>query len=507
MNNLPELLRRAAAANPGAPFGTFRQHDRLDRMVGRAQAIAAEFRRAGLRRGQRVAVIGLNSASYLLTWLAGQELGLQLALVNPGYPDEFLGQMLDDLTPVALFWVGREPAKLSERHVLQLDLTGAWEGRMVQLSEAAIPPDQDTSDTSGLDSRAQDIAAYLHTSGTSGNPKFCALSHEYFLRLGRYFADVMAFSSRDVVHNPLPLFHINPMGNGVIGALTGASGFLSSDVFSPTEFWPHVKQNSVTALILHIPPANLLLEKTTPEDARGHSVRIGFACPPAFLSRFNVSVGVGGYGSTEAGGFCHSCKFRADDEHFPPEGATHLAGQARYDLDWSLADDGEIRVREKTPRVLFSGYAKSQQIDPHREADGWFRTGDRGRLDAFGNLIFIERMSDSIRVNAEYIPIDMVEERLRTASSLGEFALWRIDSPSRGHEAVVYTTSRQLDLDQIYAAVCDLPRYMRPVQVFEIQAIPRDAGVGKVQRRRLGEQAVLAAHDLRSHARARVSKT
>ena len=207
------------------------------------------------------------------------------------------------------------------------------------LSHAAGPEDQEGS---GLDCGTDDIAAYLHTSGTSGNPKFCALSHEYFLRLGRYFADVMSFSSRDVVHNPLPLFHINPMGNGLVGALSGPSGFLSSDTFSASEFWPQVKENGVTALILHIPPANLLLEKTTAEQAQGHSIRIGFACPPAFLDRFDVSVGVGGYGSTEAGGFCHSWKFRPGDLDVPAEGATHLAGQPRYDIDWSLADDGEI---------------------------------------------------------------------------------------------------------------------------------------------------------------------
>ena len=137
MNNLAELLSTAATTNPAAPFGTFRQHDRLDRVVLRAQAVAAEFRREGLGRGQRVAVIGRNCASYIVAWLAGQELGLQLALVNPGYPDEFLDRMLDDLMPTALLWIGREPKSLSERPILHLDLTNAWEGQVVRLEFGA----------------------------------------------------------------------------------------------------------------------------------------------------------------------------------------------------------------------------------------------------------------------------------------------------------------------------------------------------------------------------------
>ena len=155
--------------------------------------------------------------------------------------------------------------------------------------------------------------------------------------------------------------------------------------------------------------------------------------------------------------------------------------------------------------MLFSGYAKDQKIDPHRDAEGWFRTGDRGRTDAFGNLIFIERMSKLIRVNAEYVPMDLVEERLRAAPSLEDFALWRIDSASRGHEAVIYTSSRQLDLEQVRAAFAELPRYMHPVQIIEIEAIPRDAGVGKVQRRRLAEQTVRAIHELRARPPSPVS--
>lgn len=499
VSNIAQLIAAAARTNPGAAFGTFQQHDSLERVLDRAHGIADGLRSAGLKRGDIAAVIGSNCAAYLVTFLAAQLLGVQTALINPAYPDEFLGDMLDDLMPGALIWIARAPGSLAGRNLLQIDATGAWEGQVVTLqdrpangagSAAAVLPAG-----SGADCTEADIAAYVHTSGTTGNPKFCALSHGYLLRLGRYFADTLSLSRHDVVVNPLPLFHINPIGNSVIGALTASAAFLSAEKFSVAEFWPQVKQHRASVLVLHGPPASMLKTRTTREDARGHGVRIGFFCDPAFLAQFDIPIGVGGYGSTEAGGYCHSWTFRAGDQDLPPEGAMHLSGQPRPDLECRLEDD-QILVRGKHPQVLFSGYAKGGKIDPHLDAEGWFHTGDRGRFDRDGNLIFIERSSESIRVNAEYVPIDFVEERLRRAVSLKEFALWRVDSASRGHEAVVYTTAPDADLDEVRRAVADLPRYMHPTQVICIETIPRDVGVGKVQRRLLGAQAVLHATPL-----------
>lgn len=493
MNNLAQLIISAAQKNPSAPFGTFQQSDRLDKVLERTTQIAESLRSNGLQRGDIVAIIGTNCASYIVTWMAAQLLGIQTALINPAYPDEFLETMLDDIAPRALLWVSRSPGAVIHRPMCQMDASRAWLGDLTTLTENSR---EVAESGSGSDCYYDEIAAYLHTSGTSGNPKFCALSHGYFLRLGRYFADTMSFTRHDVVFNPLPLFHINPIGNGVVGAFTGKAGFLSTEKFLAAEFWPMVKQHNVTALILHGPPVNLLKAKTSADEAQGHRVRIGFACDPGFLDEFSVPLGVGGYGSTEAGGFCHSWKFRPEDTDPPPEGASHLAGQPRHDLDWFLAEDGEILVRGKAPQVLFSGYAKSGRIVSALDQDGWFRTGDRGRLDAYGNLIFIERMSESIRVNAEYVPIDFVEERLRRVSSLKEFALWRVDSPTRGHEAVIYTVSPDVNVDDVRAAFVDLPRYMQPTKIIRIEAIPRDTGVGKVQRRLLGEQTVLAVKSL-----------
>ncbi len=485
MSNVAQLIGAAIRDHPAARFGTFQQSDTLQATFDRARAIADQFKIAGLGRDTVLAVIGTNCASYIVTWMAAQSLGIQTAQINPSYPDEFLAQMIVDLEPDAIVWIARAPGQFLDCALPQFDASGAWDGKLLRLQDGDL---EIAASSSGEDARPDEIAAYLHTSGTSGNPKFCALSHGYFLKLGRYVSDVMGFTRLDVVVNPLPLFHINPIGNGVVGALTGRSGFLSTERFVAADFWGQVKDHGATALILHGPPANLLRSKTTSHEAEGHKVRVGFSCDPSFLAQFDIPIGIGGYGSTEAGGYCHSWTFRPGDDSLPPEGALHQSGQPRYDMDFKLSDDGEILVRGKAPQVLFSGYRRGGVVEDALNAEGWFQTGDRGRLDVFGNLIFIERMSESIRVNAEYVPIDFVEERLRQAASLMDFALWRIASASKGHEAVVYTSAPDADPDDVRSVVADLPRYMRPTQLIRIAAIPRDAGVGKIQRRLLDSQ-------------------
>lgn len=488
MNNIAQLITSAATAVPHAAFGTFQQQDRLERVVERARTVAGALAQTGLVRGDVVAVVGHNSGSYLVTWMATQFAGLQAALINPAYPDELLGTMLDDLAPRGILWVGRDAGTLIEREETQIDMMPAWKG---EISVLRTDGHRGANSGFGLECEPAEISAYIHTSGTTGRPKFCALSHGYFLRLGRYFADTLCLSRYDTVCAPLPLFHINPVGYGVVGALTAHSALLSSDKFSAAEFWPQVKQHGVTALVLHAPPANLLKAKTTQEDAKGHQVRIGFLCDPAFLQQFDVPIGIGPYGSTEAGGLCHSTHLRADEKELPVEGATHLAGRPRPDIEHRIAEDGEIWVRGKHPLTLFSGYAKGGKIVPQTDENGWFATGDRGRLDQYGNLVFVERISESIRVNGEYVPIDFVESRLKEAKSLGEFALWRTDSPSRGHDVVLYTTSPDADINEIRTAVADLPKYMHPGQLTRISQLPRDPGVGKIQRGLLNEQARL----------------
>jgi len=491
--NLAQLIESAASRSPNAQFGVDQCYRPLAEALEVAKKLAVRYGSLGLNRGDCIAFIGPTTEHYLICWLGAQMRGLQTALINPYYPEELIREMLADLRPRAALTFDASTLT-EEADWLRLDGSRAWQGeigctsgeRRTVASEAL----------SGTDCDEAEIACFMHTSGTSGRPKFCALSHAYFLRLGRFIADSLGYVKGDVVYAPMPMFHINPLGYGVVAALTANAGVVGAQRFKAEEFWDTVKRINATAVILHATPTKLLLRNATKEQSAGHQVRVAYFAGPDFLDKFDVPLGMSAYGSTEAGGLCHLWLNRVGDDPLAEEGALHYAGRARFDVEAKISDAGEILVRGSSSNTLFSGYLRNGSLDPSVDEDGWFHTGDRGRLDVHGNLVFIERASESIRVNGEYVPIEYVEKRLETALGNTEFAIGARPDPISGQRVVLFVAESEFDTDRLCTEIAALPKLMQPVQIRVIRALPRDTGVNKVQRRRLDDEVVLREIDL-----------
>jgi carnitine-CoA ligase len=493
--NLAQLITGAVRRSPQARFGTDMASLPLVEALPLAQGLARRIGASGLRRGSTVAFIGATSEHYLILWMAAQLVGLRTALINPHYPQELLRDMLLDLRPDAVATFDSQFIAPTDDAWRQIDASRAWAGELAISGEATPHGDGDPADW-GLACEGGDIASFMHTSGTSGRPKFCAQSHTYFIRLGRFIADSMGYTWRDVVFAPMPMFHINPLGYGVVAGLTAGASVYGTQRFSAAEFWPTVKRIGATAAVLHGTPLKLLLKDTTQADSAGHVLRCVFFASEEFVRRFDVPMGITLYGSTEAGGLCHLWQLRPGDVEPVHEGPTQYAGRARFDVEAMVSDEGEILVRQRSAHTLFSGYLRDGALDPAVDDQGWFHTGDRGRLDQYGNLVFIERLSEAIRVNGEYVPIDYVERKLETEAGLSEFALWSRPDDISGQRVVLFVTDPAFNLARTQAVIATLPKIMRPVEILRIAALPRDTGVNKVQRRRLPGEAVLARHAL-----------
>lgn len=494
MKNLAELIVDRRDRRPDARFGVAGDPLTLADAMTSATESVGRLATAGVAAGSRVAVIGHTSNSYLLTWMSLVLAGAEAALVNPTYPSELLRAMLADLEPDSVVWVGRPPEPQTAPDATHIDTTRVDKGIVTaggELVDGGAP-----GRIPGLERHAFDVAGYMHTSGTTGTPKFCEQTHEYFIRLGLFIADSMCLTRTDTVFAPLPMFHINPLGYGVIGGFTGMSDVLALERFSARHFWPLVKDMGATVLILHAPPVEILKRSTSSEDAEGHRVTRVFFADADFLDRFRIPLGFSAYGSTEAGGLCHIWAWRQGEHPDLSEGMSRYGGRSRHEVEWKVDADGEILVRADRPGVLFSGYRRRSELVEPLDDDGWFPTGDLGRVDDNGNLVFIERRSESIRVKGEYVPIGYVEQRFASIDALEDVAIWRRKSELVDDEIVLYVVCGPVPTDQIRAISDDLPIFMRPAAVARLEQIPRDRGVGKVRRRLLDDSLALEMIEL-----------
>jgi crotonobetaine/carnitine-CoA ligase len=193
----------------------------------------------------------------------------------------------------------------------------------------------------------------------------------------------------------------------------------------------------------------------------------------------------------------HFWSWRRGDGCPHPEGRACYAGLPRPDMEWDLAADGEILIRGREPGVISSGYQTAGGLLPLIGDDGWFHTGDAGRRDEAGRLIFVERLAESIRVKGEYVPMAYVEGLLAGIEGLEEVALWRRAGELVDHEVVLYAVAGgPLPRDQLRQQIGTLPPFMRPAAVLRIRSLPRTAGVGKVSRRELEGMEMLEVFDL-----------
>ncbi len=481
-----------------------------------ADAIAARYRSAGIGAGHRVALLLENRPAYFLHWFALNALGASVVPVNPDSRVAEVAYLLAHSE--AVLAVGL-PSRIDDLRAAARDAGGGIVVAGHEDAEAGIARLPRPAEPGVPDRKAE--CALMYTSGTTGKPKGCLLSNDYFLRMGLRYLDrrgyVQLEPGRSRVLTPLPMFHMNAMAGSTMGMVMSASCLIQLDRFHPRSFWQDVAATRATGIhCLGVMPAMLLGLPVVPEE-RQHQVRYGTAAAvdakhhAAFEARFGFPL-IEGWARTETGA---GAAIGADAE--PRHLGTRCFGKAPPEIEVRFVDeqgndvpDGEpgemlVRRRGADPRLgFFSGYLKDDAAAHAGWAGGWWHTGDVACRWPDGTLHFVDRRKNVIRRSGENISALEVEEALRAHPAVAHVAVTAVPDDIRGEEVMACVVPSGKGDAAIARTLFDwaderLAYFKAPGWIAFVRELPVTA-TQKVQRGALREQAAGLrgdAHDLR----------
>jgi crotonobetaine/carnitine-CoA ligase len=511
-------FEQKAGLQPDAPYILFEDqcfsYGQTEVQTNRAANL---FRRLGLGKDDKCALVMNNAPEFLFTFFGMAKLGGVTACVNRHLRGEGLRYLIDQSdakaavldADLAEYFSGIEAELPKLERVLWYPHVP--EGRKGDLSLVDALAASDSSPPPKADIPGGAPMGLLHTGGTTGLPKWCILSHAYYMEIGQRMADFMALTRRDVLYNPLNLFHVNPQGYFVMGGIAAGAAIAFPRRFSASRFWRQVEQHRPTCCILHKGVVDILKQRPDEEGPKQHRVRVGYRLDAEFMERFNIPMSVNGYGSTEAGGLTNLNRYRlpltAEEK-----AQAHLSsntGLPRDDMEIRIGDDqdrvmppnetGEILVRPKVPHVIFDGYYNQPQMTAEAFKGLWFHTGDMGFIDQDGKLNFVQRKAESIQVRGEWIFVDEVESVIRSHEAVRECAVVgvELEDGSAAVKAVVEPVegARPEPVEIIRHCEGRLAYFMIPRFVELVSEMPRTQAGLRIPKVELSKNGVAQAWD------------
>ncbi len=457
-------------------------------MVGRA---AQALRAAGLQPGDRLAVQVAKSPEALALYGAALALGSVFLPLNTGYTASEIDYFIGNATPKVLIC---DPAKaaglqsLTDRHGARLLTLDAAGGGSLAVAMAGMAGRIDP-----VDREPDDLAAILYTSGTTGRSKGAMLTHRNLLSNAEVLAKLWRFTDQDVLLHALPIFHTHGLFVASnVSLLTGAAmiflpAFDPATVLArlpqatammgvPTFYTrllaaPGFTRDLVAHMRLFVSGSAPLLAETHREfeDRTGHRILERYGMTETNMNTSNPYDGERRAGTV---GFA-----------LPGVELRIMAGG----VEVARGEVGGIAVRG--PNV-FAGYW--QMPEKTREdlgEDGWFLTGDLGRLDRDGYVQIVGRAKDLVITGGYNVYPKEIELLLDAVPGVAESAVIGLRHPEFG-EAVfaVLVGAPTLDAAAVLAAIApDLARFKQPKAAVVVADLPRNA-MGKVQKNLLRDQ-------------------
>jgi crotonobetaine/carnitine-CoA ligase len=454
--------------------------------VDRALRVSRGLQDLGLRKGSVVVLLGEPSTAWAVTFAAVLLAGGMPAPLSPRSPRvEFERVMSKSGASIAVVSADSPAYAPQDPGPARLILTFEKAGRLLPSVEDMyeLPP---ASPVRGLET---DPGVILHTSGTTGNPKFAVHTHRSHLELLRRWTQA-TMTADDTVLSFLPLNHQGGLLLSWFSAYFVDASYYHLNRFSLKGFWDAVRTYGITWTGLMDPVPAYLLSAEPSADDRNHSLRFvtGSRKPsemPELERRFGIRQ-ARPYGSTETTIVAFSGDLdRPEVQSLTPEQAAACAGPAMPDWHFRIVQDDGIEAPtavtgalEVSGPSLFSSYLNDPEATRRAfTEDGWYKTGDRAYVNEHGELFFVERAGNSIRRSGEFVSAAEVEATLLEHPEISEACVLAVPDELRGNEVracVVRAPGSSLTAQQVFDyCLASLTKFKVPRYVDFWEQLPR----------------------------------
>ena len=454
------------------------------------------MRERGVVPGDRIAVQVEKSPRALVLYLACLRAGAAYLPLNPAYPERELDYFLGDAEPrlvVARSESGNGVAGLCGRHGIgePLTLGAGGDGTLVEESRS-MPERFDT-----VAREPGDLAALLYTSGTTGKPKGAMLTHANLFSNAQVLHEAWGFRQGDVLLHMLPLFHTHGLFVACHTSLLNGSPMIFCPRFDAAEACRLLPRATV---FMGVPTFYVrLLGQAGFGAGQCENVRLFVSGSAPLLEQtfeeFRERTGhtiLERYGMTECG---MSTSNPLDGERRAGTVGLPLPG-----VDLRVAGDdgapvgpGEVGEIEFKGSNVFTGYWRMPEKTAEEfTADGFFRSGDLGRIGKDGYVSIVGRGKDLVISGGFNVYPKEVELLIDKLDGVAESAVIGLPHPDFGEQVTAVVVrehgangpSEQTVIDALKQ---DLAGYKVPKRVFFAGELPRNA-MGKVQKGVLRER-------------------
>ena len=406
----------------------------------------AHYAAAGYGSGHRVAILFDQRPEFIFHHFALNALGCSTVPISPDYLRDEIAYLLDHSE--ACLALAIEP-RLDDLREASRSLSAPIPVlRFDDLSEPLPPPRVPTRDAVPDGSTE---AALLYTSGTTGRPKGCVMSNEYFHTFGSWYLSrggrLAMEEGAERLYNPLPLHHANCLSISLPAMLLSGGCLIFPDRFHAGTFWQDIVACRATAVQFQGVIPNILLKLPECPEERAHSVKFALCAgvEPShhalFEERFRFPL-VEMWAMSETG--------RMTTDHLEPRQIhTRAIGRTEPGLEVRVIDEndnempvgqpGELVIRHsaEAPRKgFFSGYLKNEQATEEAWRGGWFHTGDAAVRDESGMFFFTDRKKNIIRRSGENIAAAEVEACLVAHGKVRQAAVIAVPDELREEEVM-----------------------------------------------------------------------